>query len=423
MKKVSEFQHDILLRGPVCGGDAADYTPINIISTFRLHKFYIISRQNQAITERITCQVEKKTMLQKVVVGLLVLTVIGAVGVGLYDSSNDNSVVDASSLLADEAQAMPVSTGTEDEPVIAPTPTAVPADASNTAAQPQQQQLQQAVDMVGDPWTASGTIVSFSTAGMTLSLGDGSEIYVELGPSFYWQSQGVTLAVGDVVTVEGFYNGDQYHAATVIKADGSQLVVRTAEGLPLWSSGADSQSGGNGNAGQGSNGQSGSSQGGNGQGGNGQGGNTASGSTGLGQTQVSPEDWITLEGTVETVDVNGLTMKTQDGETLTFQLGQSQFVGTQGITFAPGDEISVKGFWQGTTFHAGEITKLATGERLMLLDPNGRPLWGGPGRAGSSGGQGQGGQGQGQGTNGQSGSGQGQSGNGQGNGKGYRGGR
>jgi hypothetical protein len=355
-------------------------------------------------------------MLQKVVVGFLVLTVIGAVGVGLYDSSNGDSVVDASALLAGEAQDVPVSTSTEDEQGIAPTPTAVPVAAPGTAAQPQQQQLQQAVDMVGDPWAASGTIVSLSIAGMTLSLGDGSQFYVELGPSFYWQSQDVTLAVGDVVTVQGFYNGDQYHAATVTKADGSQLVVRTAEGLPLWSGGAGSQSGGNGNAGQNSNGQ----------GDNGQGGNVANGSTGLGQTQVTPEDWITLEGTVETVDVNGLTVRTQDGETLAFQLGQSQFVGTQGITFAPGDEIRVKGFWQGTTFHAGEITKLATGERLMLLDPNGRPLWGGPGRAGSSGGQGgqsQGGQGQGQGGSSQGGSGQGQGSNSQGNGKGYRGGR
>jgi hypothetical protein len=104
----------------------------------------------------------------------------------------------------------------------------------------------------------------------------------------------------------------------------------------------------------------------------------------------------------------------------------------------------VVGYWQGSTFKAGEITKTATGERLMLLDPNGRPLWGGPGRNGAGGqntaqtttqtqanetaqnqaqnsnqgNQGQGNQGQGsqgQGGQGQGGQGQGGQGQGQGN--------
>jgi hypothetical protein len=291
-----------------------------------------------------------------------------------------------------------------------------------------QQQLQQAVDMVGDPWMAQGTIVAFDTAGMTLTIADGAQVYVELGPPHYWQEQGVTLTVGEVVTVNGFYNGDQYHAATVTKLDGSQLVVRTAEGLPLWSGGANNDqtdvNGQGGSAGQ----QNG--QGNNGQASNGQNTNSA----GLGQTQVAPEDWITLQATVMSQDVNGLTVQTQAGETLTFQLGQARFVSGQAVTFAAGDEIQIRGFWQDTTFRPGEIVKLATGERLMLLDPNGRPLWGGPGRAGSSngqtnttgqGGNAQGGNGQGGNSQGNSQGGNGQGGNGQGggNGKGYRGGR
>jgi hypothetical protein len=228
------------------------------------------------------------------------------------------------------------------------------------------------------------------------------------------------------VTVNGFYNGDQYHAATVTKTDGSQLVVRTADGLPLWSGGASNsqtvtngqggsagQQSGQGNSGQGNSGQSGNGQGGN--------GNTA----GLGQTQVALEDWVTLNATVVSQDTTGLTVQTQAGETLTLQLGQARFVDGQEITFAAGDELEIRGFWQGATFRAGEITKLQTGERLMLLDPNGRPLWGGPGRAGSStGSTGSTGQGNsGQSGSGQGGSGQGGNGQGGGNGKGYRGGR
>jgi hypothetical protein len=345
-------------------------------------------------------------MLQKMIVGFLMLTVIGAAGVGIYDSTRSSSAADTSPLLvsSDPVQAAP-------QVALVATPTVEPAAADAVTQSQQPVQLQQAVDMVGDPWSAQGTIVSFDTAGMTLAV-DGAQLYVELGPPHYWQAQGVTLAAGEVVTVDGFYNGDQYHAATVIKADGSQLVVRTAEGLPLWSGGvSNTQPGGNGqssNAGQR-----------NGQGTNGQGGSGQSGSgnaAGLGQTQVAPEDWITLEATVLSVDVNGLTVQTQAGEVLAFQLGQARFVDGQAVTFAAGDEIQIRGFWQGTTFRPGEIIKLSTGERLMLLDPNGRPLWGGPGRAGSSGGQG----GNGQGGNGQGGNGQGGN---SGNGKGYRGGR
>jgi hypothetical protein len=360
-------------------------------------------------------------MLQKMIVGFLMLTVIGAAGVGIYDANRSSSAADTNPLLAgNDPVAAPVELAAPPSK-LATTPTVEPATADTVtqSQQPVQQQLQEAVNMVGDPWMAQGTIVSFDTAGMTLSINDSAQVYVELGPPHYWQDQGVTLAVGDIVTVNGFYNGDQYHAATVAKQDGSQLMVRTAEGLPLWSGGASNDQ--TTTNGQGSNAGQQNGQGNNGQNGNGQ--NTST--TGLGQTQVAPEDWITLQATVMSQDVNSLTVQTQAGETLTFQLGQTRFVDGQAVTFAAGDEIQIRGFWQGTTFRPGEIVKLATGERLMLLDPNGRPLWGGPGRAGSSNGQadstGQGNTNS-QGGNGQGGNGQG--GNGQGgNGKGYRGGR
>jgi hypothetical protein len=362
-------------------------------------------------------------MLQKMIVGFLMLTVVGAAGVGIYDSSRSSSAADVNPLLASSDPVVAPVEQAAPQIELAATPTVEPALADTTTQtqqQPVQQQLQQATDMVGDPWMAQGTIVAFDTAGMTLAIADSAQIYVELGPPHYWQAQGVTLAVDEVVTVDGFYNGDQYHAATVTKADGLQLVVRTADGLPLWSGGASSDQ--TGTNGQGGNAGQQSGQGNGGQGGNGQGGN--GNSAGLGQTQVAPEDWITLDATVVSQDVNGLTVQTQAGEVVTFQLGQARFVDGQAVTFAAGDEIQIRGFWQDTTFRPGEIVKLATGERLMLLDPNGRPLWGGPGRAGSSNGQGgtaQGGNGQG--GSGQGGNGQGGSGQGGGNGKGYRGGR
>ena len=46
--------------------------------------------------------------------------------------------------------------------------------------------------------------------------------------------------------------------------------------------------------------------------------------------------------------------------------------------FQVGDEIVVLGYYDGDQFMAGDITQASTGLRVMLRDPNGRPLWAGP---------------------------------------------
>ena len=91
-------------------------------------------------------------------------------------------------------------------------------------------QQQQSTQNVGDSWVGIGTITVLDSTGFTLKLADGSSVYVELGPSSYWQSQGITLAVDDPVTVQGFSNGDQYHAASVTTASGKTLQVRNESG-------------------------------------------------------------------------------------------------------------------------------------------------------------------------------------------------
>ena len=82
-----------------------------------------------------------------------------------------------------------------------------------------------------------------------------------------------------------------------------------------------------------------------------------------------------------------MTMSTVDGEIIAFQTGQPGFFAEQGVTIQVGDEIVVLGFYEGDQFMAGEITQVSTGLRVMLRDPNGRPLWAGPGN-GSTGGNG-----------------------------------
>ena len=78
-------------------------------------------------------------------------------------------------------------------------------------------------------------------------------------------------------------------------------------------------------------------------------------------------------------------MATAEGDILSFKTGQPRFFAAQGVTFHVGDDITLIGFYQGAEFKAGDITQVSTGLRVMLLDPNGRPLWAGPGNGGGNG--------------------------------------
>ena len=215
---------------------------------------------------------------------------------------------------------------------------------------------QASVNQVGQTWAASGVIVAVDDLGLMLALTDGSQIYVELGPPAYWQAQGVSLNAGMPIRIEGFFNGEQYHARLVVTASGAQIQLRTETGQPLWSGGA----GASGGAGEQAGG-------------------------GTGQAQVPAEDWIDLEGVITAVTRNGLTLRTSAGETLALNFGRSDFREAQAVTFNVGDAVTARGFWEGAQFQAGQLINNTTGERLLLRDPNGRPLWGGPGRAGNTG--------------------------------------
>jgi hypothetical protein len=327
-------------------------------------------------------------MLKKVLVGILSASVLAAGGGALIHQSTSGAA----------AAAAP------DADVVAdPTATPIPNGSANgnrngqsgangvSAAQSNPVEQTNSLQMVGDPWTASGTISEVDDFGLTLVLDDGSEVYVELGPPSYWQAQGVELAIGDVVTIDGFAGDMGYHAAVVTTADGEEIYLRTEDGQPLWSGGAASGNGQNRGGGNGGN------------------ANGLQDGQNVPQPQAQVDEWVTVEGTITAINRSQVTMELTNGESLTFQMGQPRFAESQQITLQIGDEISVLGFYEGDQFSAGEVTVLATGETIMLRDPNGRPLWAGPG--GSS-------------TGGQGGSGQngGGNGNGRGNGNGNGGG-
>jgi hypothetical protein len=104
------------------------------------------------------------------------------------------------------------------------------------------------------------------------------------------------------------------------------------------------------------------------------------------QPQVEVDEWLTVTGTVTSVDQTGLAVTTDDGQTLTLELGPPWFWSSQDVDLQVGDVVEVLGFeadeGDGLVFQAATITRLSDDATLKLRDLDGRPLWAGRGQAG-----------------------------------------
>lgn len=276
-------------------------------------------------------------MFKKIIIGILIFTVVGTVGAALaYNAVTQEPEATANNiqpLAGAQAQVSAVQ-GQQDEVGQPGEPAAVAQGAE------------------GEPWQASGTILAVDDYGFDFSTDNGETVYIELGPPDYWQSQGVELLAEQTASVSGSINEGMIHATEIQLADGQTLQLRNETGQPLWSGGAN----------------------------NSRGKNTAQGDgERVPQPQAQVDEWVTIEGTLMSFQGGNMVLGTLEGELIAFQTGQPRFFAGQGVTFQVGDEIKVVGFYEGENFVAGDITQVATGLRVMLRDPNGRPLWAGPG--------------------------------------------
>ncbi len=119
--------------------------------------------------------------------------------------------------------------------------------------------------------------------------------------------------------------------------------------------------------------------------GKGSGGTESFGSSdGSSVPQAQVQEWLTLTGAITGVDQTGLTLTTDDGQTLTLELGQPRFWTSQGVELQTGDVIEVLGFeadeGYGLVFQTATITRLSDSATIQLRDADGRPLWAGRGR-------------------------------------------
>jgi hypothetical protein len=85
----------------------------------------------------------------------------------------------------------------------------------------------------------SGAVQAVEMSGLSLLTTAGEPRWVQFGQSRFWQSQGVTLAVGDQVTVTGFSENGQFQAISVTNhSNGQLLTLRDSSGRPLWAGNA-----------------------------------------------------------------------------------------------------------------------------------------------------------------------------------------
>lgn len=224
---------------------------------------------------------------------------------------------------------------------------------------------------VGDLGIYEGTVVEAAESGgdLVIVTDDGQEIMVGTGPG-YMEAQGFTLQAGEQVQVQGYWEVDELKAAQVTRLrDGQTIVLRDQYGRPAWAG-----------AGQRATEQQAATAGG-GRGTGGQGRNNAL-SDGAGTGQAEVDAWLTLQGSVVSIDSSALVVETESGEQVVVEGRPWSFAQEQGFAAQAGDELAVVGFYEGDEFEAGRLDNLSSGLSVPIREEGGRPLWAGRGRRG-----------------------------------------
>jgi len=102
------------------------------------------------------------------------------------------------------------------------------------------------------------------------------------------------------------------------------------------------------------------------------------------------KEWLTVQGTVISVDANTLVVQTDSGEHVTVENRAWWFAQEQGFSAQVGDQVTLVGFYEGNDpstisgqcLEVGRIDDLTNGQTVLVRDENGRPLWAECGRRG-----------------------------------------
>ena len=94
------------------------------------------------------------------------------------------------------------------------------------------------------------------------------------------------------------------------------------------------------------------------------------------------DGWLTLQGTVISVDSGSLVVRTTSGEEIVLEGRTWSFAQEQSFSAQVGDTLSLLGFYEDGDFEVGKIENQSSGRVVEVRDTTGRPLWAGGGRRG-----------------------------------------
>ena len=218
---------------------------------------------------------------------------------------------------------------------------------------------------ITDPedWTVyEGTVVQVPGDGQDLVIqtADGEEIVVGTGPG-YMEEQGFVLQAGEQVQVRGTWEGSELKAARLTRLrDGQTITLRDASGRPAWA-GAGRRAQGDDQGGYGSEAED----------------DARGGGDGAGQAQV--DEWVTLQGSVVSVDEDALVVQA-GGEQIEVENRPWWFAQEQGFSAQVGDQVVLVGFYENGEFEVGQLSNATSGQVVGIREENGRPEWAGRGR-------------------------------------------
>jgi hypothetical protein len=96
-------------------------------------------------------------------------------------------------------------------------------------------------------YTVHGTVASFDLNGLSITLDDGTALFVQLGNSRYSQSIGLAPQAGEGITIYGFIGDQNLFSAITVTLDstGQVYTFRSETGQPMWAGGNGRGNGGN----------------------------------------------------------------------------------------------------------------------------------------------------------------------------------
>ncbi|MGD8791957.1 MAG: hypothetical protein PVF47_05340 [Anaerolineae bacterium] len=232
--------------------------------------------------------------------------------------------------------------------------------------------------------TYEGTVTQAPAAGvdMVLAGDDGQELIVGTGPG-YLEEQGFSLEAGERVQVQGFWEDGEFKAGQLTRLrDGATIMIRDLYGRPAWSGAFGRGTGGQGagNSSAGSAGAGGAVSPESAPGGYGGEGNTETPGDGTGTGQAQVDEWLTLAGSVVSVDADELLVQTDDGQQILIDGRARRFLDELGFAAQIGQRLQLTGFYEDGDFEVGTVENLTTGQTVEIRDETGRPLWAGRGR-------------------------------------------